>query len=429
MQGAAIGLILAGCLGTLALGDLRADVPLFFSVYACAFAGYILAIGSVGERTLAFVAGWGLVFRAVLVAAEPTLSDDVYRYVWDGLVQQAGINPYLHAPASDALSVVGHDEVLARVNHPHLPTIYPPLAQFLFRLCAAIHPDPVTIKLAVCAFDCLALLFLAGLARSFDMPATIAIVYFWNPLVLVEGAGHGHVDHVGVALLVVAVLYARLHGYGRAGAALGLAALTKLLPAILLPAFWRWAAQAEADGRSTLRAMFTTRAVTVPVVFTLVVAAGYAPYADAGWSVLGSLGTYAQTWSFNAPAYGLLEAVGLDGRTARLVLGGCLAAGTVAVSVSRMPPVQSAYYVTGLFLALTPTLHPWYVVWIVPFLCFYGNRGWIALSGIVVLGYHVLIGYHEVGVWEEAWWVRWVIVGVSVGVWAWGARGARRGGE
>jgi hypothetical protein len=90
---------------------------------------------------------------------------------------------------------------------------------------------------------------------------------------------------------------------------------------------------------------------------------------------------------------------------------------TAGISVRRMPPIQAAYYLMGGFLILTPTLHPWYVIWILPFLCFYGNRGWLALSGFAVLSYLILIRFREHGVWVEDEWVKWAIFAGSAAVW------------
>jgi hypothetical protein len=410
-------LIQGGCVGTFLLGDLGRNVPLFFVAYGVAFAGYVLAIGTSEGRRLSTVVIWGCVFRATLLLSEPSLSDDVYRYLWDGVVQLAGINPYLYAPSATALGVVEQSQLLSQVNHPDLPTIYPPLAQIFFRLCAWVSTETWSIRLGVCLWDCVTLVFLAGLARSYDLHPVSAMMFFWNPLVLIEGAGQGHIDLAAVSLLVIALLYIRLHGYGRASAVLALSTLTKLVPVLLLPSFWRWAAERERGEGSLVAALFTTRAVLVPIVFTATFVAGYLPFYGVGWDVFGSLGVYAANWEFNAPVFGLLRYAGLDGESARFVLAIILTVVVITVTLSKMPPIQAAFYILGTFLVLTPTLHPWYGVWIVPFLCFYGHRGWIAMSGLVVLAYVVLIEYRVSGVWIEDDLVRWIIPLGSVLVW------------
>lgn len=417
----AVLLIEAGCVGTLLLGDLSRSVPLFFVAYAVAFLGYVIAIGTSETRSLGSVLVWGMLFRSTVLLSDPSLSDDVYRYLWDGMVQLGGINPYLYAPNAQELSAIDARGLLDKVNHPALPTIYPPLAQLFFRVCSWVAPEPWTIKLGLCLLDGVTLLFLAGLARSYDLPPSVTLVFFWNPLVILEGAAQAHIDLMGVTFLVVALLYIRLHGYGRAGVALALGALTKLLPLLMVPVFWRWAATAEADGKPVGAALFSSRAILIPVAFTATFATGYLLFADAGWRVVGSLGTYASSWEFNAPLYGVLRAAGFDGDTARLVLATVLMVAVAAIVFSRMPPIQGAYFIVGTYLAVTPTLHPWYAVWIVPFLCFYGNRGWIAFSGLIVLAYTVLIRYREAGEWAESAWVTWGIVLGALAVW-WGPR-------
>jgi hypothetical protein len=401
----------------LILGDLGDRVPAFLVIYGIAFAGYVLAISCIEALSYRSVIIWGMLFRLTVVFAEPSLSDDAFRYLWDGLVQLESINPYAFAPGASELSGVARPDILQKVNHPELPTIYPPFAQLFFRLCALIAPEVWVVKLGLVMWDCLAVVFLAGLARSYDIhPAAVAL-YFWNPLLVLEGAGQGHIDVMAVSLLAAALLYVRIGGYGRAGGTLALASLVKFLPLLLVPAFWRWCAQRESDEKSTLSAMFTTRAVLIPVVFVGVFTGLYLPFREMGWEAFGSLFTYASSWEFNAPFYSLLRGLGLTGDSTRLILGAALLVLTVGVSVRSMPPIQAAYYLMGGFLILTPTLYPWYVIWILPFLCFYGNRGWLVLSGFVVISYLILIRLREHGVWVEDEWVKWAIFAGSAAVW------------
>ncbi|MBE83938.1 MAG: hypothetical protein CME21_15365 [Gemmatimonadetes bacterium] len=399
------------------LGDLGESVPLFLLAYTVAFLGYLIAIGTGEGLPFKIVLTAGLTYRAILLLGDPSLSDDIYRYIWDGLVQLAEINPFEHAPESPALTGVGYPQILARVNHSDLETIYPPFAQLFFRLCAWLSPGTLTVRAGLVVWDLVAVLFLSGLARSYDLHPSVSVIYFWNPLVILEGAGQGHIDIMAVSLVVVALLYVRMHAYGRAGAALALAALTKLLPIVLLPAFWRWAGRAEADGRSTVVAMVASRAVLVPLAFLAALGVGYAPFSGIGWDVLGSLGRYATDWEFNAAVAGLLRGAGVDGGTSRWIVGAVFVCAVAVFSIRSIPPIQAAYYTMGAFILLTPTLHPWYVVWIVPFLCFYGNRGWIALTGTIPLAYVILIEYRTTGVWSEQGWVRWTLFGIAALVW------------
>ncbi len=143
-------------------GFLRIILPLLL-----AFACYLLALRTAraltGPAAFAAAAAFALLFRAVLVPEPPYLSDDAYRYLWDGQVQLRGLNPYRHAPAAEA--VAGLDDALrARVNHPGVPTIYPPLAQLAFLAAAALPGGTLTLKL---------LWLLADLAIALLLPALL----------------------------------------------------------------------------------------------------------------------------------------------------------------------------------------------------------------------------------------------------------------
>ena len=127
------GVLIEACLiGILSQGDLRERVPFFLALFCGATALYLLAVWKSREAPLWLVAVFGLLFRATLLPASPTLSDDIYRYVWDGRVQAAGINPYRYAPASEALAHLRDGTIYPGVNHREIPTIYPPAAQALF---------------------------------------------------------------------------------------------------------------------------------------------------------------------------------------------------------------------------------------------------------------------------------------------------------
>ena len=126
--GAAIEAVL---LALLAVGDLGPQVPLLWSLLLAAFAAYGVAVIGVLRGwcgSLRLVLAIGLLFRVSLLWSDPGLSDDHYRYVWDGRVQLAGINPFLYAPDDEALRHL-RDDGYEGINHKEIPTVYPPLTQ------------------------------------------------------------------------------------------------------------------------------------------------------------------------------------------------------------------------------------------------------------------------------------------------------------
>ncbi len=154
------------------------------------------------------------------------------------------------------------------------------------------------------------------------------------------------------------------------------------------------------------------------LAFIGVVALGFLPYAGAGTGLFAGLWTYAAQWEFNAPVFRLLRFALDDGRTARVILGLLFGCAAMCAPFWVADPIRSGYLLTGLFLWLTPTMHPWYVIWLLPFLVIYRSSAWLTFSCLAPLSYTVLIGFATEGIWEEKTWVMGVEYGGFVAVWA-----------
>jgi hypothetical protein len=341
-------------------------------------------------------------FRLLLLAGPPLLSPDLFRYLWDGQVSGLGWNPYARAPADpvfDEAPLSWREEI----NHPELPTIYPPVAQAAFRGMAALGGGPHGWKALAAAADLLVLLLLVRWPGPRSRRLGAAFLYGWNPLVVVETAGSGHVDILGVALLVLAARWIMAGRGGESALAWTGSLLVKPLALAALPAFFRrcgWL-------RSLLLAGTTTALL-------------YWPYRRLGLGALGSLGTYARSWSFNSPVYetvhGALESSGSETllkaligwvrrplgdppwlrglyewvhpeATSRLLLALALA-GLVALVWRRRPPLTRELLVlmAGAVL-LAPTVHPWYLLWFLPWAALERSGPLLLLSALVPLSY------------------------------------------
>jgi hypothetical protein len=363
-------------------GDPRGAYPF---LYLTLFALYGIAAAAVfrkrhGESYLGLIVGLAVLFRAALLLASLVLSDDLYRYIWDGRVQRAGINPYLYPPSAPELAALRDEHVYPRINRPEAPTIYPPGAQMLFVAIATLFPDSITgMKGIMILFDLGTMILIIRLLKKKDIDPDRVLLYAWSPLVIFELAGSGHLE----ALMLPFVLLALLAGIeGKsflAGTALGTATLIKLYPAALLPALHR-----RGDR-----------------VFPLVVAAtifvGYLPYVTgAGGKVLGFLpGYFATEEDFNVGLRDVLAfALGpftASARPVAILLVTALLA-SVALFLARRGQdgdvLWRGYLMVTAYLLLLPTsLHPWYVIWILPFLCFFPTWGWLYLTGAIALSY------------------------------------------
>jgi hypothetical protein len=351
-----------------------------------------------GGAAFAWILGVGLLARLVLLPTAPTLSEDLYRYLWDGRLVASGVNPFPHAPSDPALARF-HDALLGRLNHADVRTIYPPAAQLLFAAAAAIAPEPLVWKLLLLALEGILLVSLRSLLRRRGLPEERLLLYYWNPLVIVESFGSGHVDLAAAAFLLAALALEERRRPLWAGLAFGLSILTKYVPALLAPVWVR-----RGTGRLLL--------VSLGVVLLL-----FAPFAGAGSSLWSGLAMYSRRWEFNGSVYPLLRAAGLGGDAARVVLAAALAA-CALVAGWRVRPASAAALATFTALALlSPTLFPWYLTPIAALLPLHPDAGWLVATGLVPLSYVTLPGFAAGGALRLPAWVAWVEYGTLAFVW------------
>jgi alpha-1,6-mannosyltransferase len=274
-----------GCLslhvpGALGIGSIRLKTW-FVVIAGVSAAVYLLAVWIVTHRPAGGRALWivllvAAALRLPLIVSPPFLSTDIYRYVWDGRVQAAGINPYRYLPVDPALESLRDDFVYPRINRAeYAPTIYPPAAQIVFAAVGFVWSSVTGVKAAMVGFEVLAVFCLLRLLAAAKLPAERVLIYAWNPLPVWDFAGNGHIDAMAIGLLAVALLARVRHRAGWAGVALGLAIATKFLPVVVAPVLWR----RRAGWWTALAAILT-------------VAVLYALYSSAGTQLLGFLGGY-----------------------------------------------------------------------------------------------------------------------------------------
>jgi hypothetical protein len=410
----------AAWIGVVWLGPLQAQIPRFWALLLPAFLAYLAAAWWVWHRPagpLWTLLGLALLFRLTLLSGPPNLSDDVYRYVWDGRVQLAGINPYRHAPEAPEVAHL-RDGLYHGINHKDVSTIYPPLAQGFFLLVCALHPGLLAMKAALVLVESGLILLLLRILRQRGQDPRRVVLYAWNPLPVIEVAGNGHLDVLAVSLLLLALYWLEAgRGLPAVWAAAG-AVLAKLLPALALPLFW-----GRLRGRRRLLWWLP-----------LLVGLGFLPYAGAGAQLFAGLQTYLLKWRANDALfsifYQVLKDPVLGHDDAALQQAKWLGAALLGLAVlwaCRRPGdlYRGAFVVMGAYLLLAPTLHPWYLMWALPFLALFPSPAWIYLSGAVFLAYEVLGRYIATGVWEEQPWVLWaqflpfylLLLGLPLGRW------------
>ena len=181
-----------------------------------------------------------VLLRAGALAAPVYLSDDIYRYIWDGRVQAAGINPYRYIPTDTQLAPLRDGAIFPNVNrNNYAPTIYPPVAQMMFLAATRFGETVPAMKLVLVAVEAFGIAALLFILRTTGTPQGNILLYAWHPLPIWEIAGAGHVDAAVVAFVALAFAAALVGRRACSGAALAAATLVKFFPLAVVPALWR----------------------------------------------------------------------------------------------------------------------------------------------------------------------------------------------
>jgi len=394
------------------LGDMKLHVietivlALAAGILYC-FALYALEHSPENRAAFWLILAGALLFRLTLAPLPPSLSTDMYRYRWDGRVQNAGWNPYAIAPLDQRLAPL-RDPTWAGMPGPEVPAIYPPLAELIFRETARFTHSPVAFKTPFVLADLLVVAMLAGWLRSSRARNYQLAVYAWSPLVIVEFAGSGHSDALAIAFLVAALAIIRRRP-GVSTLTMAAGALTKLFPVTLLPlavrlAGWprRWRGWLAAAGTVGLAAMLAW------------------PYRYAYTQLPRTFSYYRRIWqNYNPSLYGVL--LWLTGRPA-IAAGigeGVVLALSLWAAWRKIEPVRAAFLVIGAILMFAPNGYSWYFTWIVPLLCFFPSPAWLLLTVLQFLSYNVLIAYQLTGEFRFAPLFQWLTYAPFYALLAW----------
>lgn len=411
------------------------------------------------------ILGFAALFRFLLLPQTPWLSNDIYRYLWDGQLLGQGLNPYAMPPAADELSRFRDATIFPRMDHKNVHSVYPPFLQTLFWLGHQTSqvfslPPVVGLKFIFILID-LALVgaLLSGLAQL-KLDPRWAVLYAWHPLPIVEIAGSGHTDGVGALMLVLTLIFLQRHKYFGAVFFLALGFLVKFIPGLFLPflflAIWQESNLPKAAGAAAL--------------FAMIIVLSYAPFLSAGEKLWSGLLVYSDKWRFNDGFFSLvfsaIHALLPEASVKALMIPAGWEITEVAMTTRRIDlallivkaisggififiylrllwqwfrsPKGAVQNWVSLFISvfaafflLSPTLQPWYLLWLLPLLVsevmnksHKGINSFVTiflfiLSATVFLSYWVLENYLQAGLWREPVWVKWVEYGLPAIICLW----------
>ncbi len=414
------GLIIEGlCVAIASIGDIKENIHGFSFLYTASFIAYVFAIFYVlknvesteqdsnsSKKILWTVLIFSLIFRLTLLPATP--SDDVYRYLWEGKLQLNWLNPYSNPPESSTLEHL-RDNFFSGINHKHLSTIYPPLTLMVFAMADYVSHSFLSMKSVFLLFDVLTLFIIVRFLRVMGKDPINVLIYAWSPLVLISFAARGHCDSLQIFLVVLALYLFSIRRNLQSIVSIGLAAMSKFVFIIVAPFL---------IPRGKLKYL---------AVLPLVIAVLYLPYISAGKGLFSTLLHFGTQYHYNDSAHFLIFCLSLGSPLISRIITSMifitvllylyrehLNTSYLEVDQNRNDAVlKYAFMVIGTFLILSPTVHPWYLTWIVPFLCFNNSWAWIVLTGTVVFYYFMnhnlfstLIEYNNEWVWQEVHWLK-----------------------
>ncbi len=360
------------------------------------------------------------ILRLMFIWRIPELSDDIFRYLFDGLMSLHGNNPYAAAPADMLTKAPYLQSMISRINHPHLPTIYPPAAQFVFTVGAGIG-GITGMKLCLVVIDLLSCALIIMILNKLELDRANAVLYAWHPLPVIEVAASGHVDAAGIFFLylTLAVIISLKIGSRQkksapgktlrshsskswacfAGLIFALAVLTKWAPLMFLPGILLLI---PSGSRKFATLGFLSAAITMIAFFLPEITNSF-----------HTLSVFTANWEFSGFIFRSLRAITGSGQAARMFI----VTGFTIISViiygrflkTRRSPAlfrtrmlfKTFYFLSITFLLLTPTLHPWYALYLAAFLPFAAGPAGIVFSWSVFLAYRVLLLYGVTGQWVE----------------------------
>lgn len=390
----------------------QSDFTLIAVGYALSFAAYLLFIKEFEAKYLFYGLLAGVLIRLILLFAFPNLSDDVYRFIWDGRLIHAGISPYLSLPSEVvAQSIPGLDQGLFDLlNSPGYYSIYPPVSQAVFYLATVGSSSPIganlSMKIVLLLIELMGFYYLirllVDLYEDKELAFKTGMLFFLNPLLIVECVGNIHFEGMMLSLLAIALYFLNQSKLIRAAFFLALSIGTKLIPIVLLPYIL-----IKLKGRERrlffISSTFFTVAIFAPFLLGL-----------EGNNFLESIDLYFRKFEFNASIYYLLRAIGYlwYGYNKIAVLGPVLAFIVLLWSIWYLlfkdkkedldikELCKFGLFTLTLFYASSTTIHPWYITNLIFLSLFVGLRYPILWSYLITWTY---INYSYVPYTENMW--------------------------
>lgn len=332
----------------------------------------------------------GILFRFCLIFSIPALSDDFYRFVWDGRIQQLGFNPFDYTPAQ--IIKQQYDPLLNKIfpylNSPDYYSVYPQVCQSIFKIASSIGGDSMNntitaLKSAIFISELGTIFILNKLLSARVNSKSLQLIYILNPLVIIELTGNIHFEAFMILFMLLTVLLIKKNRYISAGGALSLAIQTKLIPLIFVPLFFK----KTALGKKIIIALFCLILTLIMSLILLNSPERFLHFAE-------SLRLYYGKFEFNGSIYSLLRIISqwfisynpivlLSKIMITLTLSGVF-----WVYLKKLELLNGMFWLLTIYMIFSTVVHPWYLTPLVALSAFVNYRFALIWSALVPLSYY-----------------------------------------
>ncbi|HNP25308.1 MAG TPA: glycosyltransferase [Nitrosomonas sp.] len=329
-------------------------------------------------------------FARIMMIGMP-VSDDVYRYLWEGKLVAAGESPYRY-PADHEYYAEYRDAYWEGMNHKNKLTAYPPLAELVFAAVSSVAYSPWAFKILFIFVDLCIVGILIALLRAHGMDPRNALLYALNPLTLFAIAGEVHFDVLLILTMLLSLLWVEKRAFAWAWFWLGVAIQIKIIAVVLAP-LYLWRCQWR-------HGWLLLIPLVVPSLYFLETLPG----------MFQGLWVFGGTNAFNGPIHGPINYL-LDGKIAwsTAIVFGLFSLATLWIIRSVSIPVKAAYLLIAALVLLSPVVHYWYILWIIPFVVLYPGLSWLVLSFASGAYFTSTFSAEQGDDWSLPVWAMWVM--------------------
>ena len=365
---------------------------------------------------LSYLLAFAVLLRLTMFTSFPALSDDFFRFSWDGNVVLDGNNPYQYKPinynfSDDSTNNFAQNNLMSSsetsfkdgMNSKHYFSVYPPLTQFIFTFCSffggqSLFNNVLFLRVVLLCFEIIGWFYMFKILAHFKMYSIKSMLYILNPLVVLELSGNLHFEGITFTFLIISFYFLIVNKHIFSGVSFALAIGLKLIPLMFLPLIVYKIGLKNA----------------LPFLFALCLSCAlfFLPFFNIHLltNFLESIELYFHTFEFNASIYYVLRCVGgfLTGYNQIELIGSftplitALAILVVIIkskfSDSWLSFMKKMSWILLIYFSVASIVHPWYIIYLIGFTVFTGYVFPIAWAGVVFLSY---MAYQNIGLVEE----------------------------